>query len=221
MFFVASKTIGFFANLSNVLMMLCLIGIILSFTRYRRVGFGLTAIVLLLDCILCILACRTCHTSTFGTAIPSMDSRGQGARRSNRAWRGHQRVGFVRTWCGRTRPRSRPVDRRSKSGAAVSGHANFVLWRNRGNFSLRRNRGRIGRSVLGERRRFQGPRLARRQISQYSRECPKQPSSDQPSTEREMVIGDLRSPHASCGGRLSANRISRRALSGGLDYSWA
>ena len=61
-----------------------------------------------------------------------------------------QRVGFVRTWCGRTRPRSRPVDRRSKSGAAVSGHANFVLWRNRGNFSLRRNRGRIGRSVLGE-----------------------------------------------------------------------
>ena len=48
MFFIVSKTLGFFASPSNLLLCLGLAGLLLGLTRWRRIGRGLTAASLVL-----------------------------------------------------------------------------------------------------------------------------------------------------------------------------
>jgi uncharacterized SAM-binding protein YcdF (DUF218 family) len=43
MFFIVSKTLGFFTSPSNLILCLGLAGLLLGLTRWRRIGRGLTA----------------------------------------------------------------------------------------------------------------------------------------------------------------------------------
>ena len=217
MFFILSKTLGFFALPSNVLMAIGLVGLVLLCTRFRRLASWLVVTSLVLIAFvgysplgkILILPLEQRFPPwnpaqgppdgivVLGGAISPELSLARGAVALNEFGRTHHR--------------------HRRAGAPLSQCAHH-LFRRHGVAVQRGARGPSRREGIGGARRRARPHHGRRAIAQYDRECRVLAAHRPAEAGRALAPGDVGVSYAARDRGVPRRRLSGRSLSGRLAH---